>query len=83
SEDYTGAKKVKVALESLKAGDRCPECERGKLYVHPPSVLVRVTGIAPQPTTDRVRVDFCEARHACRKLTVILDHFKGRHTIGV
>ncbi|MDD5306296.1 MAG: transposase domain-containing protein [Deltaproteobacteria bacterium] len=47
SEDYTGAKKVKVALESLKAGDRCPECERGKLYVHPPSVLVRVTGIAP------------------------------------
>jgi transposase len=47
SEDYTGAKKVKVALESLKAGDLCPECERGKLYPLPPSVLVRVTGIAP------------------------------------
>jgi len=47
SEDYTGAKKVKVALESLKAGDLCPECERGKLYPLPPSVLVRVIGIAP------------------------------------
>ncbi|HNX05297.1 MAG TPA: IS66 family transposase [Opitutales bacterium] len=47
SEDYKGAKKVKVALESLKSGGLCPACERGKLYPLPSSVLVRVTGMAP------------------------------------
>ncbi|MDD5308078.1 MAG: transposase, partial [Deltaproteobacteria bacterium] len=49
--------------ESLKAGDRCPECERGKLYVHPPSVLVRVMGIAPLAAIayelERLRCNAC------------------------
>jgi transposase len=45
---YTGAEKIKVAHESLKPKDPCPECHRGKLYELPdPGIIVRVTGNAP------------------------------------
>jgi transposase len=29
---YRGARKVEVPHASLKAGDTCPDCERGKVY---------------------------------------------------
>lgn len=29
---YRGAKKVKVAHQTLKSGNDCPACEKGKLY---------------------------------------------------
>ena len=29
--DYTGAEREKVAHSTLKAGDPCPDCEKGKL----------------------------------------------------
>ena len=42
---YTGGNKVQVPHASLKRGDRCPECQKGKLYeLNTPGVLVRVTG---------------------------------------
>lgn len=51
--DYTGAEKVEVPHESLRHGDTCPECKKGKLYEqrHHPRVLLRVTGQAPITAT--------------------------------
>ncbi|MFC1482348.1 IS66 family transposase [Myxococcota bacterium] len=62
--DYRGAEKVKVAHESLKRGDACPECPKGKLYpLADPAVLVRVTGMAPLNATvyelERLRCNLC------------------------
>jgi transposase len=45
---YRGAEKIKVAHESLKPKDRCPDCKKGKLYEQSnPAAIVRVTGNAP------------------------------------
>jgi len=45
---YEGAEKVPVPHESLKPGDRCPECRKGKVYeMKVPGVLVRIVGKAP------------------------------------
>ena len=45
---YHGAEKIKVAHESLKPKDPCPDCYRGKLYeLTEPGIIVRVTGNAP------------------------------------
>jgi hypothetical protein len=45
---YTGAMKIPVQHASLHRGDGCPGCQKGKVYPLPmPSVLVRVTGMAP------------------------------------
>ncbi len=45
---YHGAEKIKVAHETLKPKDPCPDCYRGKLYELPqPGIIVRVTGNAP------------------------------------
>jgi transposase len=48
AEAYDGAEKIVVPHESLKSGDRCPDCQKGKVYeVAQPAVLVRVVGQAP------------------------------------
>ena len=45
---YRGADKICVDHESLKPGDLCPACGKGKVYEQQrPKVLVRVTGGAP------------------------------------
>jgi len=64
AEDYQGAEKVKVSHESLKRGDPCPECPKGKLYpINKPAVLVRVTGMAPLQALvcemERLRCNLC------------------------
>ncbi len=51
ADSYRGADKNKVAHGKLKRGDRCPECDRGKLHRKPPSVVVRVEGVAPLKAT--------------------------------
>ena len=52
AKEYTGAKKCTVDHETLKHGDPCPECEKGKVYRQKePKVLVRVTGVAPIDAT--------------------------------
>jgi transposase len=49
---YRGGRKVEVAHRSLTHGDRCPECQRGKVYVQrEPGVLVRMIGRAPVDAT--------------------------------
>lgn len=61
---YRGAKKVKVAHQTLKSGNDCPACEKGKLYGEkPPARIVRITGGAPFQATvyelQRLRCNLC------------------------
>lgn len=45
---YTGAERAFVPHATLKSGDRCPACLKGKVYrIKTPKVIVRVTGTAP------------------------------------
>lgn len=61
---YTGAEKVKIPHPSIHGGDACPGCANGKVYpVQEPSVLVRITGVAPLGACvyacDRLRCNLC------------------------
>lgn len=59
---YAGSTKVTVS-HALKAGDRCPGCEKGKVYPTPPGVIVRITGGAPLTATsfelEKLRCNCC------------------------
>jgi hypothetical protein len=61
--EYEGAEKIAVPHESLKHGDRCPECLRGKVYRLDPALLVRVASMAPLSATvyerERLRCNLC------------------------
>ena len=46
-EDYTGAKRTRHLHESLKPGDLCPCCPKGKVYETDPGITVLVGGQAP------------------------------------
>lgn len=47
---YPGAERISVPHESLRAGDCCPSCKKGKVYRRKePQTLIRVTGQAPLP----------------------------------
>ncbi len=61
---YEGAERIKVPHESLKHGQRCPECLKGKLYTQQePKHLIRVKGMAPLQATvhelERLRCNLC------------------------
>ena len=61
---YKGANQVKVPHESLRQGDQCPVCPKGKVYVSSaPGVIVRVTGRAPLEATvyelEKLRCNLC------------------------
>jgi hypothetical protein len=61
---YRGAEKLSVAHESIERGNRCPACNRGKVYPQSePAVLVRVKGMAPLRATvyelQRLRCNLC------------------------
>jgi len=48
ADDYKGANVICVGHESLKAGDSCPQCKRGKVYPKKEfGTLIRFTGHAP------------------------------------
>jgi transposase len=62
---FAGARKVDVAHPSLQPGDRCPECEKGKVYpLQEPAVRVRIVGQAPVQATvyefERLRCNLCQ-----------------------
>jgi transposase len=64
AEAYTGAKRIHVAHGSLKPGQRCPKCEKGKIYrIKEPAVIIRITGQAPLQATiyemERLRCNLC------------------------
>ncbi len=61
---YTGAARVKVPHQTLRAGHICPSCGQAKVRDLPdPAVLVRVTGMAPLMATvyelDQKRCNTC------------------------
>ncbi len=64
AEAYRGAHQVKIEHASLKSGNRCPGCQKGKLYVlTTPGVLIRVVGQAPLAATvyelEKLRCNLC------------------------
>lgn len=44
---YSGAKKITVPLKDHKAGDRCPDCFKGKLYPISPGIFMHFFATAP------------------------------------
>ena len=61
---YGGAERVKIAHPSLKSGDRCPRCLKGKVYEQKePALRIRVVGQAPLAATvyelERLRCNLC------------------------
>lgn len=61
---FTGAAKIAVSHATLKSGDTCPECLRGKMYQQKqPSRLIRIIGRAPLEATvfemERLRCNAC------------------------
>jgi transposase len=62
---FSGAPKVEVKHPTLTAGDRCPECWKGKVYpLQEPAVRVRIIGQAPVQATvyelARLRCNLCQ-----------------------
>ena len=62
--DYKGAQKIKVSHQTLKSGNDCPACFKGKVYGEkPPARIVRITGGAPFKATvyelQRLRCNLC------------------------
>jgi len=61
---YPGAKRIGVPHATLKPGDNCPGCLKGKLYEQThPAVIVRIVGQAPLAATlwelERLRCNLC------------------------
>jgi transposase len=60
---YPGARRVCVSHKDVKAGDRCPECLKGKLYLSDPGPLMRFFGAAPIQATiyllEKLRCNLC------------------------
>jgi len=62
---YVGAKRIPVAHGSVKHGDRCPACSRGKVYElkNEPETLIRIVGAPPIQATlydlQRLRCNGC------------------------
>ena len=49
---FTGAHRVIVTHATLQAGNRCPECQKGKVYRQKkPKTLIRITGRPPLEAT--------------------------------
>jgi hypothetical protein len=64
AQDYTGAERVRVAHASLKSGDHCPLCLKGKVYAQKtPAYLVRLVGRSPIGATvyerESLRCNLC------------------------
>jgi hypothetical protein len=63
---YAGARQVVVSCGTVHAGDPCPACGTGKVYVAPPRRLVRIVGQAPLAATvyalEKLRCNLCGER---------------------
>jgi rubredoxin len=61
---YRGAERIKIPHASLKSGDHCPECWKGKVYLQKdPGLRIRVVGQAPMAARvyelERLRCNLC------------------------
>lgn len=63
--DYSGAPIVECDHPELESGDRCPQCDKGRVYDSPPRSIVKVVGQAPLGATvyklQRLRCRLCDA----------------------
>lgn len=64
ADEYQGAQKVEVHHETIKPGDKCPDCYKGKVYEQQePKRLVRIVGQAPIAATvyelQKLRCNLC------------------------
>jgi transposase len=62
--DYSGAPIVQCDHHDLESGDRCPQCDKGRVYDSPPRSIVKVVGQAPLGATvyklQRLRCRLCD-----------------------
>ena len=62
---YSGATVVECEHTELESGDRCPQCDQGRVYDSPPKSVVKVIGQAPLGATvyrvQRLRCRLCDA----------------------
>jgi len=62
---YSGAPVVECDHPELSSGERCPQCDKGRVYDSPPKTLVKVVGQAPLGATvyklQRLRCRLCDA----------------------
>ncbi|HEY6355517.1 MAG TPA: IS66 family transposase, partial [Burkholderiaceae bacterium] len=62
---YSGAPIVACDHTELASGDRCPQCDKGRVYDSPPRSIVKVVGQAPLGATvyklQRLRCRLCDA----------------------
>ena len=62
---YSGAPIVQCDHLELESGDRCPQCDKGRVYDSPPRSIVKVVGQAPLGATvyklQRLRCRLCDA----------------------
>lgn len=62
---YRDAPIVECEHAQLHSGDRCPQCDKGRVYDSPPKTLVKVVGQAPLGATvyrlQRLRCRLCDA----------------------
>jgi transposase len=62
---YSGASIVQCDHPELQSGDRCPQCEKGRVYDSPPRSIVKVVGQPPLGATvyklRRLRCRLCDA----------------------
>jgi len=84
---YRGAQRVHVPHASLKAGDRCPECDRGKVYPQrEPGVLVRLIGRAPVEATvyelEKLRCNLCGEVFTAKAPVGVTEEEKYDVTVG-
>jgi transposase len=65
--DYTGAKLIRVSHPQLRAGNRCPDCKKGKLsQLKRPAPIVRITA---QPLFSATRYELEKLRcNLCGKV---------------
>lgn len=68
---YPGGKTIPVLHEEHKAGDRCPECWRGKLYRLAPGVFMRFFAAAPIQVViyllEKLRCNLCGQIYTAEK----------------
>jgi transposase len=61
---YSGAPIVECDHPELQSGDRCPQCDKGRVYDWPPRSIVKVVGQAPLGATvyklQRLRCRLCD-----------------------
>lgn len=62
-EAYSGATTVCIEHPQFAAGERCPECQKGKLHPFAPTQLIRITGQAALSATryvlEKLRCGLC------------------------